>query len=140
MQQLIQQHPWKEVLTSLKSAIVLVQQSSTEFMIERKKEKQDVSSPNIVGCKWLEQMFSNLCPFSQMLFTVTNLELYSIIIYYFWSTIKLLDHKSPAPRTVTVLHLPLRVGFCKHLTNETAALYKSLPRHPLHDSGMWVHK
>lgn len=77
-------------------------------------------------------MFSNLCPFRQMLFAMSHFELYSIITYYFWSTVKLLDHWPPAPRTVGVFHSPLRVGFFKRFTNETAALYKSLPRHPLH--------
>lgn len=49
MQQLIEQRRWKEVFPFLKLAIVIVQQSSAEFMIEIKKEKQDMSAPNIMG-------------------------------------------------------------------------------------------
>lgn len=77
-------------------------------------------------------MFSNVRIFRLMLFTVRTFELYSIIKYYFWSTIKLLDHWPPAPRMVGVFNLPPRVGFFKNLTYEIAALYKSHPRHPLH--------
>lgn len=62
---------------------------------------------------------------------MSNFELYSIITYYFWFRVKLLDHWLPALRTVGVFHLPQSVFF-KLLTNETAVLYKSLPRHPLH--------
>lgn len=49
MQQLTEQHCWKEVLPFLKLTIVIVQQSSTEFMTETKTEKQDVHFPNIIG-------------------------------------------------------------------------------------------